>query len=158
MNAHHLDTCLETEIECPLGCGASMLRKDLGSSTESGIERKVDSHTEHDQDGLDFHLAECPNIKLKCVYRCIGCWGTNILRKEMDEHLVREAQPHAKLVAGALEKQEAALEDAQNWVGKILLLNHVCYLGSILMRDAGYEPLSRGRLPGLMMFTYTPFH
>ena len=146
MNSHLLEHCLESEIECPLGCGATMKRKLLGSSrmledsnVPVGLLAGGIANTDHDPDGLDQHLAVCLNIRLECPFKCIGCSETGIRREGMDEHLVREAQSHAKLVANSFEKQKAdaqemkqaladaqekeadtrrALGDAHKWVGK----------------------------------------
>ena len=110
MAAHLAHHCLETEIACPAGCGARMLRKLVG---------KGYVHLGNAPSNLTLHYAECPKILLHCPYLHAGCFSF-VARDQMAAHHTECADGHAKLVSNqfqTLRKRCETLEEGQNWVG-----------------------------------------
>ena len=92
--AKHIDTCQFIKIECPYGCGASIVRsqRELHLQTCKRFPLMCKCGKEIERFLMDKHGKFCPLTTVKCPFNTVGC-GLEVLNKDLTKHF-EEALPH----------------------------------------------------------------
>jgi len=84
----HTSKCEYTKVECPNGCGQSIVRRDLNSHMKSECEWRRVKCPDCEEEGqfliITFsHPQTCLKAKISCPRKC----GSTIIRCDLDKHL-----------------------------------------------------------------------